>query len=267
MVVYSLLSHTLDFLPWQLVAMRKFLPAHRVVVVQGPYGQFAGTSGGNVRLRQCDADRLGVSILEVACPVLGLSCATRPLMICDWLWEEIVPDQAEQYAMIVHGDLFPTQPMTISDMLEDKSVACRLQYHGGKPYCPLTWYLTDKDAGPTAHPSTLADNLQVIQGWPARRAAVQDIPGGGFDPDLWWEVCGPGWLHVDKQSLASAVPDFHARKMKLLRSVMAALGIDAPDVGQIGETLTGLAVHLPRAMGIPDSMMPEKAMGCAGCGR
>ena len=69
--------------------------------------------------------------------------------------------------------------------------------------------------------------------------------------------------------MSTAMPELHRRKLQALAGVMAAMGVIAPNYGPLGETLTGLPNHAPKIAvnGIPVRLLPEQAMGCAGCGQ
>lgn len=251
MVVYSLLSHSTDLLPVHLAAFRAFLPVSRFVVVQGPFGANAFTSAGRVRLQAEDAERLGVELLDAPAMVLGLSPPARIAAIMDWIWEDRFVNQDEQHAVITHGDLLPTRKMQPGDLLHGSAMATRAHRINNRTICPLTWLAADIGLYPSGvKPSTIADFMHDTKGWDARPAFSSDIPIPDYDPSLHFEWCEPGFLHIDKLSFSTAMPDLHARKMEAVKRIMAAMGVSVPDVGPLGETLGGLENHAPRIAGI-----------------
>ena len=267
LAIYSLFSHTLDLLPSHLATLRRFLPPARIVIVQGPYGANPFTSAGSVRLTPADAERLGVTLLEAPATAIGLETLGRVTTIADWLWATAVTEQPEQYAMILHGDMIPVRPMTVERLLPGTAFGTRvMRTQGDAPFCPLTWMIADTSKRNSVLPSTLAKNIQYVAGFPSRHAERGDVPGGDYDPALRCEFCDPGWLHIDKMSYGWGMKDIHNRKIALLRNVMDAMGIAVPDYG-IGEHLTGLPSDPPRPHGIPAHLLPERALGCAGCGQ
>lgn len=238
MIIYSLLSHTFDFLPLHIAAIRKFLIPSKIIVVTGPYGPNPGNSAGRMRLRPQDAKRLGVEIIEAPTELLGLFTPVRIGRLMDMILVN-ARSQSDPHVMILHGDAIPTREMTADELLRGQPVASRAIEIEGRTRILPTWCLMNLPEIPNGWFPSIRNgepgqwNGLPLSAWSARDAVASDTPGVPFDPVAHLEWCEPGFLHLDKLSVA--MPDLHARKLPMLRPIADWLGMSPVDADQIGE--------------------------------
>ncbi len=179
MHVYTLQAHrSFDVLANQVQALRTFLTPDKITVVQGPYGR-QGDSDRRLTLRSAAA--LAVEILELPRMPPGGTYAKQPAIYAH-LVNKAIPQGQE--AIILHGDCFPTRPMSLAKLLERCSAAGRGHEDSGRPHLHYTWLALAGDRPPFVPPYWDAD----FRLWPATREGE-------------YEHCAPGWWHADRVNL------------------------------------------------------------------
>ena len=250
LTVYTFLSHTCQLLPYQLAAIKKNVPVSRVVVVQGPYGR-GFFAGGEVRL-QSNSD---VDILEVPDDFLGLSAAPRFHEILKWLWKNIVTQQPEEHALIIHGDLLPVSPVDINILLDGHPVAGRRH---------LTWMLANLKECGDWNPSMIPD----------KRFRSWEMEAGDFGT----EVGGP-WMHVNKMSFVPWQKNTFELQLAGVDATAKTLGWEVrpaccetvPNLKPVSPKISmlhGAAGIAKAALGIdrpPDDVVAMRRAACESC--
>ena len=178
-VVYIPLAKEYRLLPLQVSLCREYVSdLTKIVIVETPPGISWATSGGPWKLKSSVAEELGVERLSVPNDVLGRTPFARIGWIFQWLRDVVIPEQAEDRALVLSGDVFPV---------------CAIDIHDSATRYPMemyTWFATPRV--PTAWRQCVAKRIK-------------------FD----MEEMEPGFLHADK---LVAVGDFDPRKIEYLES-------------------------------------------------
>ena len=244
-VCYTLLSHSCQLLAAQVELLRRHVCGlSRIIVIQGPFGKQPLTSGGNVRLSLAEAETLGVDIIELPDDGLGRFWASRLPHILGQVFQ-VVARQAEEHALVLHGDVFPLRSINVSDLLAGRSAALR----GSPQRIASTWFALTRDYAQAMQGDFAAITTNALR-WPARDITqVNVLEQCGFVlpgyEDRWrFEKCEPGWLHLDQMSMAT---QWIAAKLAIVR---APLQITTTEVH--GEVLDNLPVHYVPFLGHRD---------------
>ena len=205
-VAYALLSHTCKLIGLQTRSIRLFMSSvTRIVVVQGPGGE---------RVHPAAAGAIGVELCEVPFGIKRQGHLGQVRAIIDWLLGEVVPQQPERYALILHGDTFPVADVSVPELLGDMPMAGRGPLRQGY-FAATTWFAVD--ARQDVRVSQLNPSAKL---WNA--VAIEDHRDHAFmrraadyRAEDHWEWCKPCWLHVDRMA-SRPVTD---RKLAMLRLV------------------------------------------------
>ena len=199
LAIYSLLSHTCAALPYQREMLARFAPPHRFVVVQGPFGTNQRTAGGNLALAEPGIETLTLGESGIAGRFWGQRI---PAVLESVL--EYARTQAEELVLILHGDLLPLWPIASDFLLGERPLAGRGNPASGR--LGTTWLLVDVPrlgATPLREAASSA-NIFVAQAVTCENAAaLLGFVPAGYEDHWHFEYCGPGWLHLDRQSAAS----------------------------------------------------------------
>jgi len=264
LTVYTFLSHDCRILPAQLECLARHLTSkHDVTVVQGPFGDYGMTSAGPLRLGARQAKTLRVTVATVPDSLAGLVMPLRYLQICRWLWQSRIRQQSPRYALLMHGDLLPTETFDAPALLDGHPVAGRLMHDDLiEPYVPLTWLAVDLDRCrqvPDMFPDMRTRNKQwcglQIKGWGDHLMTQADVerrigPNSAryYQDRMRFEWCEPAFMHVDKLSTVGASGpgrDLFESKLKVIENL-------APGkIESMCRKLNGLENHAPRTGTMP----------------
>lgn len=192
MIIYTTLSHTKAYLPYQLEQLRKCFPDAHVVVVQDDTVR----SGGSVYLSNKERDEWGIADL-LSAPHAHDFGFGRGLRIARWILRQC----PERYCCIVHGDMFPMAPMDLAELLKGRMLACRAHHHednGTRIWPGSNWLVWDKsqvaDYEGTSYPIEAISEYSWTDDPTAIAAKIGVLPPQRME---WNE---PAWLHFDRMA-------------------------------------------------------------------
>lgn len=235
MHVIAFHSHDLRLLPYQVAACRKFLPLEKFTAIIGPYGTNQMTSAGNVRLAGGAAVRLGIDAINAPESFAGLLPHQRLRELIAW-----AADQTSGDRLIMHGDLFPMQQMTFRALMGGKRLAGRV-HSDGRP--ALTWFALACGASLPGFDAPPDDSFRK---WGSERRG-----------DLGIEHCEPGFIHLDKLTMATfpggGFAERFAAKVAAVDDMLRDRGITVEQM-VVSEPVQDARRHAPR-------LMPPKTRG------
>lgn len=252
MHIYTLLSHEGRVLPFQIAALRTYISdLHQITVVQGPYGANPLTSAGAYRVSRESARRVGINLVEVPSEMAGLPPAYRMQQLLKWFWESYLPSAVPETSLVIHGDLFPTKPLSREVLLNESMVAGRVTETRGIWYVVGTWMISAVTKIGEFHRETTPGkmNEMSMSSWPARLIHQGDVPEMSYEDRFRFEWCEPGWLHLDKISQVGITRDLDElfdRKLQALAAWCRSRGIDPVPIAY--EELHDLPNHRTRKL-------------------
>lgn len=181
--VYTQLAATPLCLPLQIAAFRRYCrDLEGITITQGPFGEPLALAAGRWAVDSAAATRLGVDVVE-APDCSGMFPPQRfAAVFADTLTR--IANQAEDVALIVHGDLLPDREFVAADLLRGRSVAGR----GVRDlnFLHWTWTAIRRDALQTLPPPDQWGPLATIY-----EATTVD--------EFWHvEQCDPCFIHLDR---------------------------------------------------------------------
>lgn len=215
-ILYTFHSHDFRWLGLQVQAVRHFLPeVSQIVVTQGPFGNHI-TAAGHARLADGEDKRFGVTLLNAPNEFAGLHGWHRFHAIARWA----VQKMSNPEGILCHGDTIPVRSMAMADILGNFSAAGRVvRQPSGINVAPLTW-LAWRGQFPEVGP------LVPFTGRPyATARMLKEFLGLGV------EWCDPGWIHLDKLSMATwdGGEEYQRRKEAAMRMTWQRIGMDWPE--------------------------------------
>jgi len=208
LTLYIPLYKEFRLLPAQVEICRRFIKdISRIVVLETPVGKFDFNSGGPYRLKRSVADDLEIEIVESTKAVLGYTRGERIARIFRWCVNFLIPQQKEDYALILSGDVLPLHPVSIDELLcgyqiatrgpvvENNIIWCWIATKGGveldiNPYLGLPPMKIWEGGGP----ATL-DDLLVAAPVIGNTEAIKNLIGVSMT-----EYLPPCFIHLDKIS-------------------------------------------------------------------
>ncbi len=217
MRVYSLLSHTLAYLPYQVAAFRRFMPDAEIIAVED-----------GIHLPDEWKGSLGVSSMPA--PPNQFRAFKRYQTIID-----ATIRNSRETCMVVHGDAIPMRPIDSTGMLGGNALACACFVRDEIAKSMPVWAIVD--------PSKYRRN--IMDEWPIDEVAthtarfkeghlleaVPELREHGYDHGkLVWQWFGL-FLHVNRMSTWGLMPERDRENIRILDAMFPGVSMGEPDYG------------------------------------
>ena len=213
MIIYTVLSHTLTYLPYQIKELNKYFPNDRIIVVQDDTA-----INGAISLTAEQKEILGIKETLSAPPRRIDINYGRAEIIFHWVKRQC-PDR---YGLVIHGDMFPRDSIDLISLLQDKAIACHVIEVKDRTRVSTNWQVFDTTKLNYEDPLTKTwDNDQVASyGWTRNQKKVEEKIGIETFSCEWYE---PIWLHLDKMLSWGNNADVDAKKISILHQLFGVI--------------------------------------------
>ncbi len=263
MIIYTMLSHTTTYLPYQLESLRKYLDG-KIVVVQDNTA-----SEGAIQLTKNQIDAWHIDNL------INVPRNDRAFYYArgEYIWRWLLDQCPEQYCCIIHGDMFPTKKIDLIGLLNGKMLAGRGYPNGDRVKLGTNWQVWDKSKLQGWDERSWTYPLELVSLYDWTDDAMEVAEKTGIKANCHLEWCEPGWFHLDRMSQWGINKEVDDEKISILHQLFGGDMRIQPEIYEVPKEreatvfeIKQLLRHKDNLERLPQEMQQKVKELQGGCG-